>query len=400
MNSVKILNNAVIVYQNSTILAVEHEAQILENGVLRSSFAERLGIRVDKCEYIDAGGNVVVPGFVDSHTHIVFGGFRYNEFEMRASGATYQEIAASGSGILSTMRATREAGFSELYEVSRKRLHESLHHGTTTIEIKSGYGLSIDHELMMLRVIRELQHTEPTTIIPTFLGAHAYPPEFRDDHERYLRLICEVMIPSVAQQNLAQFCDIFCEQNYFSLDDTRRVMQCARENGLGIKLHADQLSSSGASELGVQLGALSVDHLEQSSGQAVVCIAHSPTIATVLPGASLFLRHQYAPARQLIDAGAALAIATDCNPGSSMTFSMPMMMTLACTQMSLTPAEALTACTLNGAAALGLEKERGTLEPGKKADILLLNIPDYRYIAYHFATNHIIHVIKDGKVVV
>ena len=376
-------------------------AILIENGIITrigdSASLER-EIRADK--RFDAKGMAALPGFVDSHTHTIFGGNRANEFAMRSAGKTYQDIAAAGGGILSTMNATRNATHEELVAIGRKRLDAMLRHGTTTVEIKSGYGLDIASELKILEVIHELAQTHPITIVPTFLGAHAFPPEFLDKRDQYIDLVCQEMLPIVKERGLAVFCDIFCEQNYFSVEQSEHILNTARELGFALKLHADQLSASGASELGVRLGAVSVDHLECTTERGVRAIASSATIATALPGASLFLNHPYPPVRDIINAGAAVALATDFNPGSSMTFSIPMMMTLAATQMRMTPEEALTASTLNGAAALCLAHERGSLEVGKRADILLSEVSHFYEISYHFGMNHIAHVIKDGKVIV
>jgi imidazolonepropionase len=366
---------------------------------LDEAFNEALAAQARRSPTLNARGMTALPGFVDSHTHIVFGGNRANEFALRAAGKSYQEIAAAGGGILSTVRTTRETTREELYVMAKDRVDAALRHGSTTIEIKSGYGLDAANEIKMLEVIADLQRESEATIVPTFLGAHAFPPEHRDNRERYVEILCNEMLPAVRERGLAVFCDIFCEEGYFSLEQSERILQTALDMGFALKVHADQMSSSGASRLGVRLGAVSVDHLECSSPEDVRAIAASETIAVALPGASLFLRHPYAPARELIDAGAALALATDCNPGSSMTFSMPMMMTLACTQMRLSPEEALSASTLNGAAALGLAAERGSLECGKKADILLCNAASFYEIPYHFAYNRVRTVVKNGKVV-
>ncbi len=379
----------------------QNAAIFIENGVItRIGASSELEKEANVAERFDAKGMAALPGFVDSHTHTVFGGNRANEFAMRSSGKTYQEIAAAGGGILSTMNATRKASHEELFHIGKKRLDAMLRHGTTTVEIKSGYGLDTASELKILEVIQELARTHPMTIIPTFLGAHAFPPEYKNDREAYIELVCKEMLPAVKERNLATFCDIFCEENYFSPEQSERVLNTARELGFKLKLHADQLSDSGASALGVRLGAVSVDHLECTTASGAQVIAASETIATALPGASLFLNHPYPPVRALIDAGATVALATDFNPGSSVTFSMPMMMTLAATQMRMTPEEALTASTLNGASALSLAHERGSIEVGKRADVLLADVSHFYEISYHFAMNHIAHVIKDGKVVV
>lgn len=350
----------------------------------------------EEIEVIDAGGRVVLPGFVDSHTHTVFAGSRENEFAMRAEGKSYQQIAEAGGGILSTMRAVREATKRELYRSAERRLNEMLRSGTTTVEIKSGYGLSPESEMKMLEVISELKRDHYSTIVGTFLAAHTFPPEYADDHQGYVDRICDYMMPHVAERKLAMFVDVFCETGYFNLKQTEQIILEAKRHGLVPKLHADQLSAMGATELGSKHNAISVDHLEQMTPAGIEALRNGGTIATVLPGCSLFLNHPYAPARSIIDAGIPLAIATDFNPGSQMCYSMPMMLTLACTQMRMTPEEAVTAATLNAAAALGMSGSVGSIEPGKQADVVLYDVTDYRTIPYHYGTNHVWKIVKNG----
>lgn len=395
MHEIHTQSNVAIVAENGVITRIGDSKAVFNEVRRDKHFAD-----VNELIILNAQGMTALPGFVDSHTHTVFGGNRANEFALRAEGKTYEEIAALGGGIISTMNATRAASYEELYAIAKKRLDAMLKQGTTTVEIKSGYGLNTASELKLLDVIAELAHTHPMTIVPTFLGAHAFPPEFRECREKYINIICEEMLPEVKARNLAVFCDIFCEKNYFSLEDSERILTTAQNLGFHIKLHADQLSASGASELGIRMNAISVDHLEMTTAEGVSSIAASETIATALPGASFFLHHSYPPVRTLIDAGATVALATDFNPGSSMTYSMQMMMTLASTQMRMTPEEALTASTLNGAAALMLSHERGSLEVGKKADILLCDVKNFTEVPYHFGENHVKKVIKNGKVVV
>jgi len=404
MNTLVIIEDAAVMVEQGIISAVGDSATMRATLHTAQAFAAEhpsaANAAVVEVEEFDASGCVATPGFVDSHTHLVFAGSRDHEFAMRAEGKTYQEIAAAGGGILSTMHATRAASREELTALALNRLDALLRLGTTTVEIKSGYGLDAASEDKLLRVIQDVRAQHPLTIVPTFLGAHAFAPEFRhtpEDRERYVSLIINDMLPRIYDEALAEFCDVFCEQGYFTLDQSERILRAAQELGLGLKLHADQLSAFGAVELGVRLGAISVDHLECTTTAGIEALKASSTIATALPGASLFLNHHYPPARAMIDAGCAVALATDFNPGSSMMYSMPLMMSLACTQMRMTTAEALTAATLNGAAALGLAHERGSLEPGKRADILLFRVPNYRYISYHVAENHLAHVIKDGK---
>lgn len=350
----------------------------------------------EEIEVIDAGGRVMLPGFVDSHTHTVFAGSRENEFAMRAEGKSYQQIAEAGGGILSTMRSVREATKRELYRSAERRLNDMLRGGTTTVEIKSGYGLSPEAEMKMLEVISELKRDHYSTIVGTFLAAHTLPPEYAGDRQGYVDRICDYMMPHVAERKLAVFVDVFCETGYFDLKQTEQIILEAKRHGLIPKLHADQLSAMGATELGAKHNAISVDHLEQMTSAGIEALKNGDTIATVLPGCSLFLNHPYAPARSIIDAGIPLAIATDFNPGSQMCHSMPMMLTLACTQMRMSPEEAVTAATLNAAAALGMSGAVGSIEPGKQADVVLYDVTDYRTIPYHYGTNHVWKIVKNG----
>jgi len=345
---------------------------------------------------IDCANKVVMPGFVDSHTHALFAGSREDEFTLRASGLTYQEIASRGGGILSTVRHVRSTSKKELKKQTRKYINAMLRQGTTTVEIKSGYGLDVENEIKMLEAIGELADEEVITVVPTFLGAHALPPEYKEKKQDYVDLVCEKMIPYVAKKHLARFCDVFCEQGYFDLVDTARILGKAKEHGLRLKIHAEELSPLGSAELAASLGATSADHLEHISEKGMTALRDGNVVATVLPGVSLYLNHRYAPARKLIDAGVAVALATDFNPGSCMSYSMPLMMTIACTQMQITPEESITASTLNAAAALDLSAELGSIEVGKKADIIILNIPDYRFLPYHAGENHVEKVIKNG----
>ncbi len=353
---------------------------------------------IDDVHTIDASGLVALPGFVDAHTHLVFAGSRENEFAMRADGKSYQEIAEQGGGILSTVKATRSAGKKKLKSLASKRLDAMLQHGTTTAEIKSGYGLNEETEMTMLRTIDELTKEHFMTVVSTFLGAHAIPPEYKANPDSYIELLCERMIPYIANKKLARFCDVFCENGYFSVEQSRTVLAKARSMGMELKVHADELTASGGSRLAAEMKAVSADHLEHIDDSGIEALKSAGVVAVLLPGVSFFLRHSYARARNLIDAGVPVAIASDFNPGSCMSFSMPMMMTIACTQMGMTPEEAITACTLNGAAALKLSNVVGSIEIGKQADIVLYDVPNYRHLAYHFGVNPVKTVIKRGIV--
>ena len=345
---------------------------------------------------IDATGTIALPGFVDSHTHSVFAGTREDEFAMHVSGKTYQEIAEAGGGIMSTVNATRAATKKELKKSARNHLDAMLRAGTTTVEIKSGYGLNERDEIKLMDAVNELKNEHLIDIVPTFLGAHAVPPEYQSQPDAYVDLLCTRLLPYLAQRKLAVFCDVFCEQGYFSIEQSRKLLLAAQELGLKSKLHADQLSQIGASRLAAELHAVSADHLEQIDDAGIQALKQSGTIATVLPGVSFFLHYGYPPARKIIDAGVPLAIASNFNPGSCISHSIPMMMTIACTQMSLTPEEAITAATLNGAAALDLFEQIGSIELGKQADIVLYQVPSYRYIVYQFGTNLVWEIIKRG----
>lgn len=347
---------------------------------------------------IDAGHSVVMPGFVDAHTHPVFAGTREDEYEMRATGLTYQQIASKGGGIRSTVRKTREASEDELFEQALPRVRWLLEHGTTTIEAKSGYGLTLDDELKILRVIQRLNAETPLDLIPTFLGAHEIPDEYRDAREDYIRLVTDEMLPRVAAEGLARYCDVFCGSHVFTVDETRRVLTRAKELGLGVRLHAEQLSLSGGARLAAELEAASADHLEWIDEEGIIALARMGVIAVLLPGAVFNLGlARYAPARAMIEAGVAIALATDFNPGSSPTPSMQMILSIACTQMRMTPAEAITAATINAAYSLDCGDALGSLEPGKQADLVVFDCPDYRQIPYFFGVNHASIVIKAGR---
>lgn len=350
-------------------------------------------------EVVDAAGKVVLPGLVDSHTHLVFAGSREGEFEDRLRGATYQEISERGGGINATVQRVRSASKEELKELARGRLERMFRFGVTTVEVKSGYGLSPADELKCLQVIAELNAEGRYDLVPTFLGAHAVPPEYRSDRAGYVRLLVEDMLPEVARQRLADFCDVFCEQGVFSVEESDRILRQARRLGLGLKVHADELSPLGGAELAASLGAASADHLLCVTDRGVEALAASDTVATLLPGTAFFLGLPYAPARKLIAAGAAVALASDCNPGTCPTENLPLVGAMACTQMRMLPGEAVTALTLNAAAAVGRADRIGSLEPGKQADAAIFDVPDYRHLFYHFGVNHVWRVIKGGRVV-
>lgn len=351
-------------------------------------------------ETFDAGGGTLVPGFVDPHTHLPWSGSREEEFAMRLSGKTYMEIAAAGGGILSTVRSTRQASESELVEAVQRRLDTMIRYGTTTAEAKSGYGLNSEDELKQLRAIRVASTRHDVDLIPTLLAAHETPPEFRDDPEGYLDLVCNEIIPRVSELRLAQFCDVFCEQGVFSAEQSKRVLTVGVDHGLAPRLHADEFVDSGGAELAAELGAMSADHLIAISPAGIEAMAGAGITAVLLPGTSFFLmKHTYAPARRLVEAGVPIALATDCNPGSSNTESMPMVFVLAVFELGLTIEESLTAATLNSACCLGLGDRIGSVEVGKEADMVVLDAPNLNHLAYHYGVNPVAAVIKKGRVV-
>ena len=363
---------------------------------------ERLYGPLPEAARLDGRGGTLVPGFVDPHTHLPWAGSREEEFAQRLAGKTYQEIAAGGGGILSTVAATRRASEEELAAGARRRLDRMLVHGTTTAEAKSGYGLSREDELKQLRALRRAAAAHPVEVLPTLLAAHEVPPEHRNPggRARYLDLICEEIVPAAAAEGLARFCDVFCERGIFSPQESRRVLEAGVRHGLAPRLHADEFEDSGGALLAAELKALSADHLIAVSPRGVEALAAAGVTAVLLPGTSFFLmKHRWAPARRLIEAGVPVALATDCNPGSSHTESMPMVVTLAVFELGLSVEEALTAATLNAACALGLGAEIGSIEPGKRADLLLLDAPNLLHLAYHFGINPVAAVVKGGRVV-
>jgi imidazolonepropionase len=354
----------------------------------------------NKTKVVDAKNKVVLPGFVDCHTHPVFGATREEEFDMRVRGKSYQEIAAAGGGIKSSVKTLRSKSKQELIEFDLPYLDRLLSYGTTTIEAKSGYGLSLEDEIKMLEVIGELNRLHPIDLIPTFLGAHEVPPEYKDKKAEYIDLIINQMIPEVARRKLAVFCDIFCEKGVFDIEESRKILTAAKEHGFKLKLHADQLSALGGSKLAAELGAISADHLEFIDDEGIKMMKDAGVIGVLLPGASFGLgMKEYPPARKMIDRGLPVALATDFNPGSSFTESMPVIMSLSCLMMKMTPAETVTAATINSAYAIDTAKEVGSIEKGKKADLVIWNVQNYKEIPYHYGVNLVDQVIKNGKVI-
>jgi imidazolonepropionase len=345
----------------------------------------------------DCEGRLVVPGLVDCHTHLCFAGWRGDEFEARLRGASYQEIAAKGGGIIQTVAATRSASLGQLQRKARAALENILRLGVTTLECKSGYGLDEANELKQLEVYRRLDAAQPIDLVPTFLGAHVVPPEHRKHRERYVDLLCDRLIPLVARQGLARFCDVFVEKGAYTVDEARRILGAARAHGLGLKVHAEQLSVGGGALLAAEMGAVSAEHLEYATDEAIEALATTGTVAVSLPLASLYLGEQYLPARKMLAAGLRVAVATDFNPGSAPSYHLPLAMTLACLNQSMTPQEALMGATTVAARALSLQDRVGSLLPGYQADLAIIDAPTLSHWLYHFVPNACIAVLKNGQ---
>jgi imidazolonepropionase len=366
-------------------LAVVHDGAILvyDGVIVAIGSKAEIEKRAGDSEIVDAGGRVVLPGFVDAHAHPVFAGNRLDDFERRARGETYEQIAAAGGGIWSTVEKTQAASEAELLEQAKKHANWFLKCGTTTVEAKSGYGLTLEDELKMLRVIRQLNEETPVEFVPTFLGAHAVPRECRTDE--YLDLVINEILPRVASEKLAEFCDVFCERGYFDIEQSRKILTAAKKRGLKLRIHADQLTNSGAAQLAAELEATTADHLEKTDEQGITALEAGGVQPVLLPGSVYALGSTgYPPAREMIEAGLAVVIATDFNPGSSPSPSMPMVLSLACTQMKMPPAEAITASTINAAYSLNRGDKIGSLEQGKLANFSIVDCEDYREIAYWF----------------
>jgi imidazolonepropionase len=382
---------------------IEDGALIIEDGIIRAvgRTADILnGAPTQGCTVLDASGKAVLPGFVDSHTHFPFAGYRPEEYSWRLKGMAYMEIMQKGGGIVNTMAATRRAGLQELVELGRRRLDAMLAMGVTTVEGKSGYGLDLETEIKQLEAMAALNADHPIDIVPTFLGAHAVPPEYRGRPNDYIDYLIKTVLPVVAERRLAQCCDVFCEKGVFTAAQSRRLLQAARKLGLQLKLHADEIVSLGGAELAAELGALSADHLLQASDNGIAAMARAGVVATLLPGTAFSLKEPYARARKMIAAGCAVALATDFNPGSCFTFSIPLIAALAALHMALTPEEVISALTINGAAAVGRADKLGSLDVGKAGDAVILAFPSYLYIPYHLGINIVEKVIKGGRVVV
>ncbi|MES9739336.1 imidazolonepropionase [Peribacillus frigoritolerans] len=356
--------------------------------------------RMHEAEVFDATGHLVTPGLVDPHTHVVYGGSREREFEMRLEGATYMDIMNAGGGIHATTRMTREASEEELMEQTTRRLDSFLAHGVTTVEGKSGYGMNLETELKQLRVMKKLQEEHPIDLVPTFMGAHAVPKDYKGREDEFVDHLINDMLPVVSEEKLAEFNDVFCEKGVFTPEQSERILKAGKKYGLIPKIHADEIEPYGGAELAAKIGAISAEHLLKASDEGITAMAKSGTIACLLPATALYLREEAAPGRRMVDEGVAVAISTDCNPGSSPTTSMPLVMNLACISMRLTPAEALTAATYNAACAINRQERVGSLEVGKQADVVLWNVENYQELQYLFGVNHVKSVWKNGVQVV
>lgn len=382
---ITLLKNAYVLVKDGVIAAVGE-------GEIPAGLAEG-------AEVVDAKGRLVTPGLVDAHTHLIFGGWRQNELGLKLHGVSYLEILAQGGGILSTVRSTRAASEEELTEKAEKVLTSMLRMGVTTCEAKSGYGLTPEHEYKELRVIRRLNETQKVEVVPTFMGAHAVPEEFKEDREGYLRLLCEEMIPTVAREQLAEFCDVFCETGVFTAEESRRILEAAKQYGLIPKIHADEIDPIGGSQLAGEIGAITAEHLIVCPESGIDSLAKGGVIACLLPGTSFYLGATFAPARAMLDAGVAVAVATDFNPGSCPSANLQLSMNIACLKYRLTPEEVLTAVTLNGAAGVRRADRLGSVEVGKQGDLLVWDAPDLDYVCYRLGANLVDTVIKRGEVV-
>jgi len=386
----------------SDLQIINDGAVVIEQGIIRAvGKTEDTISDLDESRFsvIDARGKAVLPGFVDSHTHFVFGGYRAEEFSWRLRGDSYMQILERGGGILNTVLATRESKKDELIEAGKKRLDSMLSFGVTTVEGKSGYGLDHDTELKQLEVMAELDNGHPIDIVRTFLGAHAVTKDYKGREDIYIDYLIDRVMPEVAERKLAEFCDVFCEKNVFSVEQARRLLSRAKEMGFKLKIHADEIVQLGGAELAAELDAVSADHLLQASDKGIHDMAEKGIIATLLPGTAFSLREPYARGRYMIDNNCAVALATDLNPGSCFSESIPLIFALATLYMNITTEEAITALTINGAAALNREDAIGSIDVGKKGDVAILEFPSYEYIPYHIGVSAVEKVVKDGNLV-
>lgn len=390
LSEISVVTDGAVAARDGMIIAVGSSSDIQESVELE-----------EDAVVVDAAGKVVLPGLVDPHTHVVFAGSREHELEMKIQGVPYLEILARGGGILDTVRSTRAASREELFRAGEKYLDEMLAQGTTTAEAKSGYGLTLDDELKTLEVARDLQEAHPVDLVPTFLGAHAIPEEYKENPDDFVGLVISEMLPAVARSGLARFCDVFCEEGVFSVEQTRRILSEAKSLGFELKIHADEMVPLGGAELAAELGATSADHLMVISDHGIEMLAASDTVAVLLPATTFcVMGERYAPARKMIEKGVAVALSSDFNPGSSPVNSLQIVMGIACRQLKMTPAEVVSAVTINAAHAIGCASSVGSIEVGKKADLVVFDAKDYRYLMYRFGTNLVDRVIKSGCIVV
>jgi len=390
LGRVDVIHNGAVAVSDGRIIAVGAKEEI----------ESRVTI-TPRTKVVDATGQIVLPGLVDAHTHLVFGGSRENELDLKLQGVPYLDILAQGGGILSTVRATRDASREELVRIGMQYAGQMLSQGTTTVEVKSGYGLTTADELKQLEAIRDIDNRQPLDLVPTFLGAHAFPDEYKARPDEFVRLLVDEMIPAVATERLAQYCDVFCEQGVFSVEQSRRILTAAQKAGLKSKIHAEEIECLGGAELAAELGAVSADHLLMISAVGIRKMAAAGVIAVLLPATTFFLREDhYAPARNMIEAGVPVALGSDFNPGSCPNNNLGLVMIIACLYLRMTPAEVINAVTINAAHAVGRAESIGSLEEGKQADIVLFDAPNYQYLTYRFGTNLVNTVIKGGKVVV
>lgn len=386
MGEIRIIPQAAVYAEDGIIRAVGSQEEVLREHPLAE---------MDCC--IDAEQQAVIPGFVDSHTHFLFGGYREKEFLDRIQGTPYLELLHRGGGIQATVAATHTISREEMKLLGKQRMREMLVQGVTTMEGKSGYGLDMECEMKMLSVMQELKQESPMDLAVTYLGAHAVPLEYTGRSDEYVRFVVEKMLPEIRDKRLAQFCDVFCEEGVFDIEESRTILKTAKALGFSLKIHADEIECLGGAELAAELGAVSADHLLAISNQGIAALAEKDVVATLLPNTAFCLAKPYAPARKLIDGGTAVALASDYNPGSCFSNSIPLMLALAVIYMHMTMEEALTAMTLNGAAALGMADTIGSIEVGKKADLLILRYPSYEFLVYHTGVNLVKHVIKNGR---
>ncbi|MDY4011741.1 MAG: imidazolonepropionase [Fusobacterium gastrosuis] len=385
MDNIEVLENAYVVIEKDKIVAVG------TGEVPKKYFNPQV-------EMVDLSGKLVTPGLIDSHTHLVHGGSRENEFAMKIEGVPYLEILAKGGGILSSLKATRNASHKELIDKTLRSLKYMLELGVTTVEAKSGYGLDFENEIKQMEVVKILEHLQPVSLVSTFMGAHAVPVEYKENREAYIQLVID-MLPEVRKRNLAEFCDIFCEDKVFSVEESRRILTAAKENGFKLKIHADEIVSLGGVELAAELGAVSAEHLMKITDSGINALANSSVIADLLPATSFNLMEHYAPARKMIEAGIQIALSTDYNPGSCPSENLQFVMQIGAAHLKMTPKEVFKAVTINAAKAIDRHHEIGSIEVGKKADISVFDAPNMSYFLYHFGVNHTNRVYKNGKLV-